>query len=425
MLRTTRRFYIILLSLVFSIIGWIFINDDIFVQFSVLSTLLILFCLIWTLICTNGIEVVRHSRYSRQKVGDFFEENITVTNHSPFWHFLLEVRDLSPNKDIKASRLIASIGPHQTRLYNSYQFLRKRGDIQLGPFQVSSGDPLGLFVSERISQNKSHLFVLPFFEEITRQPYKFGQLSGGTSLKLPALETSPDASGIREYHPGDPLNRIHWPNSMKRNRLIVKEFDQNPHGSAWIVIDADKFVHIKEQNIEKNIEIAPSFWRFDKKNVYKLPRDTFEYSVSTAATLTEYLIHDGKQVGLLFSGKNSEIIPPEKGERQLSKILDCLTHLQPNGEIPLAPFLETNIALHNAGDLVIIITTSLANRLLSVAESFRRKNIQLLFIILNNPSFNGSHDKNHVVRQLKSNRMLVVEIFYNHSIKNLLQRSLI
>ena len=63
---------------------------------------------------------------------------------------------------------------------------------------------------------------------------------GGNSLRKPSLETTPHAAGIREYYPGDPLNRIHWLSSLKRNQIMVKEFDQDPQASVWKYLDAQK-----------------------------------------------------------------------------------------------------------------------------------------------------------------------------------------
>jgi hypothetical protein len=43
----------------------------------------------------------------------------------------------------------------------------------------------------------------------------FGILPGGHALREKTLEVTPYAAGVREYVPGDPLKRIHWPSSEK------------------------------------------------------------------------------------------------------------------------------------------------------------------------------------------------------------------
>lgn len=254
MIRINKQFSIAFIILILFFLGWRFYYDDIFIKITFLLVLLILFSLFWTIFSAVGIDVYRKSRYSRQRAGDFFEERIEVINHSPFWHFLVEISDLTTEKEFRASRIISSLGPHQSRIYNSRQYLEKRGIIHLGPIKITTGDPFKLFYKEKIVKRKNRLYVQPYYEELNPAAFHFGQLSGGTSLQHPSIETTTHAAGIREFQPGDPLQRIHWPSSMKRNRLIVKEFDQNPYGSVWIFLDAQSDVNIKSADdlIEKD-----------------------------------------------------------------------------------------------------------------------------------------------------------------------------
>ncbi len=420
MIRTSKQLKIAVALLFIFILGWGFYHDDIFIQITFLLSLLILFSLFWAIFSAIGIDVFRKSRYSRQKAGDYFEEKIEVINRSPFWHLLVEITDLTPEKGFRASRIISSIGPHQSRLYNSRQYLEKRGMIYLGPFKVTTGDPFRFFYKEKKFERRNRLFVLPYYEQITPNSYQFGQLSGGISLQRPSLETSTHAAGIREFQPGDPLNRIHWPSSMKRNRLIVKEFDQNPHGSVWIFLDAQKEVNVKSS--ADPLEGDAAQWDFKKQKSYELPRVTFEYAVSITASLTDFFIHQGRQVGFCHSGKQTHLIPAEKGERQMSKILDLLCQVRANGEIPIFPFIESNIAYQNPGNMVILITTSKASMLQQLADLVKRKALNPLFIILNTSSFdNNQEDYKETIQHLEIKSIPAVDFLYGNSIKNILQ----
>ena len=48
--------------------------------------------------------------------------------------------------------------------------------------------------------------------------------------------------GVREYVDGDPLNRIHWMSTARRDRLMVKEFELDPQSDVWIFLDAEREV---------------------------------------------------------------------------------------------------------------------------------------------------------------------------------------
>lgn len=424
MIKPKSGFFFFLLILFTSFLGWIFLHDDIFIQISVLFAFLILFSFFWTLFSISGIEILRHTRYTRQNVGEYFEETINITNNSMLWHFLLEIIDLSPKTTIKSSHAISSIGPHQTRFYNSYQFLDKRGDFQLGPMKISSGDPFGIFLSTKLSAGISHFSVLPFYEEINHHSFHFGQMSGGDSLKMPTLDSTLDASGIREYQAGDPLNRIHWISTMKRGHLIVKEFDQNPHGNVWIILDSERDIHInngryliKEKKENKVISIT-------NRRSFQLSEDTFEYAVSTAATMADFFIRGGKEVGLSHSGKLPKTIPAEKGERQLSKILDILSQVEADGEIPIYPFIESNIGMQSAGNLIVVISTSKSVGISSVIDMAAKKKLSSLIILMNFHSFNSSRQSKEPFNKIKGIKSTFLEISNGDSIKHVLERNL-
>jgi uncharacterized protein (DUF58 family) len=419
MLRTSKQLRTAVALLSIFIIGWAYSYDDIFIRVTLLVFFLILFSFFWALFSASGLDIFRKSRYSRLMAGEFFEEKIEVINRSPFWHLLLEISDLTIEKSFRASRVISSIGPYQSRFYHSRQYLEKRGIIYLGPIKISTSDPFKLFYKEKRFERRNRLYILPYYEQINPAAYHFGQLSGGVNLQHPSLETTTHAAGIREYQPGDPLNRIHWPGSMKRNRLIVKEFDQNPQGSVWIFLDAQKGINVGI-NDDLSEQDAPE-WHFQKQKPYHLPRDSFEYAVSITASLANYFILQGRQVGFCHSGKRTELIPAEKGERQISKILDLLCPVQEDGDIPLFPFIESNISYQNPGNMIILITSSKAKKLNELADLLRRKALNPLFIILDTHSFDNQISDGQTIHQLKLDNIPTFKFIYGNTIKNILQ----
>ena len=54
-----------------------------------------------------------------------------------------------------------------------------------------------------------------------------------------SLQSTSMVMGIREYRPGDAMNRIHWPSSMRHRRLHVKEFELDRTADLWIYLDLD------------------------------------------------------------------------------------------------------------------------------------------------------------------------------------------
>ena len=423
MIKINKRFWIILSFFIISLLGWIYLKDDIFIQLTLVFSLVIISCFIWTLFSVNKIEINRKSRYYKQNVGDYFEEYFEINNNLPIWRFWLEITDQSNLAGYMVSRVISSLGPNQSRSFNSYVQLKRRGAFHLGPIKISSGDPFGIFLSWREIKNEKILLVLPFYATLTKIPLSFGLLMGGNSLQRPSLETTPHAAGLREYLPGDPLNRIHWPSSLKRDQIMVKEFDQDPQASVWIYLDAQHAINYSKK-FEKLNNVDEKPWMLKKKSSYQLPCDSFEYSVSTASSLADYFIKQRRSVGFSCSGKIPEFLPSDKGERQLSKILEILTYTKPDGDFPIRSFIESNVKYQNLGTTVIIITTTASIELRNVAEVIKQRGLYPILIILDAHSFGGKGNVIKLKENLHKSKILVINMKYGDQINKTLQEEL-
>ena len=74
-----------------------------------------------------------------------------------------------------------------------------------------------------------------------------------------------------------------------------------------------------------------------------LPPSTEEYAVSIAASLGRYFLRHRRAVGLVSYGqplkKGPDVLPPDRGGRQLGKILEALALLRAEGDLPISALL--------------------------------------------------------------------------------------
>ncbi len=61
---------------------------------------------------------------------------------------------------------------------------------------------------------------------------------------------------------------------------------------------------------------------------------------------------------MLLLGQNYSILPPERGERQLGKILEMLAILEPAGDMSLLGLVSSQINNLTRGSTIILITPS-------------------------------------------------------------------
>jgi uncharacterized protein (DUF58 family) len=355
---------------------------------------------VWAYFSLTAFSLRREARVLRQQVGQIFEERFRVNNRLFLARLWLEIRDESSLPGNFGSRVLSLIGPNQQRSYVSYTLLNRRGVFKLGPTVISSGDPFGLFRKNRTIDSDQVLIVLPYVVNLNYFPSPVGQFPGGKAILQRATEVTPQAAGVREYFPGDALRCIHWPTSARRDRLMVKEFEQDPQADVWIFLDADQNVHLSTTQ-EEVIPRVDQFWLWKNDTPFKMPMDTFEYAISAAGSIASYYLRQGRAVGVVCASEVTMILPPERGERQLNKILENLTFLKSNGRLPLIGLVETEAPIIPRASTVVLITPSIHPTVEVAVDSLLIRRMKPVMVYLEGRSFGSSLGGEEFLHRLK------------------------
>ena len=109
---------------------------------------------------------------------------------------------------------------------------------------LTSGDPLGIFRFTRETPDTASLVVTPADGRPARASARpTGYLPGGESVHRRTPYVTSSVSGVRDYVPGDSINRIHWPSTARTGRLISKEFELDPLADVWMFLDMYEDAH--------------------------------------------------------------------------------------------------------------------------------------------------------------------------------------
>lgn len=415
-----RKFWIFLLLLICCIFGTFLSNAGIFYRLIYLILLIIVFCFIWTIISINGVQLSRYARVTRQQVGEVFLEHFKITNQYPIICLWLEVRDECVMMGKTGSKVLSLIGPHQKRTYVSYSRLYQRGEYSLGLTKIISGDPLGLFISTRSFQAKQVLTVLPYIVNLKKFPSPPGLLTGGRVIGRRTFEVTPQAAGVREYFPGDPLNRIHWPISVRHGTLMVKEFENDPRADVWIILDANENVHARINRLRMEKEEYP-FWNTQKSVRFTLAPDSFEYAVSTAGSVADYFIRNGRAVGLISAGQTKILLSAERGERQHYRILETLAFLKDEGDIQLMALVGAQASSLPRGSTVVIISTTKNPQIKMVVDVLQQRRLHVVIILMDVSSFGDNVLQESPMNYLEQQGIPVVIIENKMDLKIILE----
>jgi uncharacterized protein (DUF58 family) len=290
----------------------------------------------------------------------------------------------------------------------------------MGPISLAYSDVFGLFKGSREIATPAKLVVYPQLFSIYNFPAPPGLLPGGEALRRQTHQITPNAAGVREYYPGDPLNRIHWLSTARRSQLMVKEFELDPLADVWLVIDSESSVQAIVP-IENSNDAVDSFW--DWLPLLELPAftepvitaelrgsssqrslvpSTEEYSVSIGASLARYFLQHGRAVGLVSLARNLIMLPPDRSGRQLGKILETLALLKSDGDLPLNSWVEAQARHLSRGSIVILITPSVQPEITFLVDRLKHMGLRPVLILLDASSFGGLSNSEVIYTQVKS-----------------------
>jgi uncharacterized protein (DUF58 family) len=336
---------------------------------------------LWTRLSLRGVSVLRKSGADRAQVGQTLRETLAVRNASRLGKLWIELSDHSSLPGHDPGRVVSVPGRSAVE-WDTRTVCVRRGRFHLGPIEVRSGDPLGIFTSRVEYPETPEVIVYPAVVELREAGIPEGALSGGTALQRRTPHVTPNVAGVRDYTPGDAFNRISWSTTARLGRLMVKEFDLDPTADVWIVLDLHDAPH---RPAKRRVNWAPD----DRGN---WPPEawldsTEECAVTVAASLARRFLEEGRNVGLIASGSHLETIPADRSDRQLVKILESLAVVRADGTLSLAELLAAEGRRLGRHDFMIAITPSLEERWVAALAEIAARGVRVSAVLVEPDTF--------------------------------------
>ena len=125
-------------------------------------------------------------------------------------------------------------------LLSRYQYRAlptQRGVVQVGPLRGLFADPFDVAFLRRALDGGDQLTVAPAAVELPAIPLSDGRGQDGTRSTAELAHASHDDAMTREYRPGDPLRRVHWPVTARQGKLMVRAEESVTAPEAAMVLD--------------------------------------------------------------------------------------------------------------------------------------------------------------------------------------------
>lgn len=373
-------------------------------------TVLLLGSWLWAWLNVNGISLERYTRARRSQVGKLAEEQFDVRNRSRLPKLWLEIRDHSTLPGHHPSRVVSSLGGHKHYSWLVRTPCYRRGEYRLGPLTLRSGDPLGIFELSKYIPQVSNIIIYPATVPLPGFHLPEGQIPGGEATRRRTHYLTTNVATVRDYVPGDSFNRIHWRSTAHTGRLMVKEFELDPTSDIWLILDVDSTHHLAQPWTLPEENNRPAVLWSERTTHLELIPSTIEYAVTAAASLAQRYLRARRAVGLLTHTDHRTIIQCDRGERQLSKMLELLAVIEPTGILPLDRLLTAEGHYLDRSSTIIVITPSTDSAWITALNELNRRGIKSVVILIAADTFGPAPNHKKMVAQLWASNIPVYTI---------------
>lgn len=334
-----------------------------------------LLSMIWAIALWRGLSFHREMRQGWAQVGDKFSEQFTITNKSPFPALAVTVIDHSNFPGYKSS-VAWPVGGRFDRLWFMDSYCSKRGLYNVGPTEIHTQDPFGIFEVNILAPYTKEILITPPIVPLRQIAITAGDLHGNGGIKAKMFERTVTAGSVREYASGDSLFSIHWLTTARRDDLFVRTYDQQPSSDWWIILDMDRFVQVG-----RGLD------------------STEEYATILAASLADRGLKENRAVGLLSEGRKPVWLPPKTGSGQRIEIMHALA-VANLGHLTLKNLLTKAPQFIGRKSSAIIITSSVNPEWLAALTTIKQRGITPTVLLIDQQEFGGMLTNTSILNQL-------------------------
>jgi uncharacterized protein (DUF58 family) len=291
-------------------------------------------------------------------VGDRLEITYTLRNTSRLPKPWLEVHNPTTLPGGLPGRAIA-LGSRAERSWLVRAPLMRRGHFRVEPLQIRTGDPFGFFEASASVGQGVAVVVYPRVDPLPMWRLPAASIEGSHSAAERTLQTSPLATAVRPYAPGDSFNRIHWRSTARHGEIQVKEFEVEQTADAWIFLD-----------LERSVQGGRG------------EESTVEVGVRAAASIADKALLENRALGMTVNGHRQAILPADRGGRQHLKVMQLLAAVDGDGTTPLAESLIAAAGRLRRGMTAIVITPSVDRTWIRPLAALRTRGISSVVVTL-------------------------------------------
>ena len=247
--------------------------------------------------------------------------------------FSLRLREVAPTGTSRLLAYLPHLAPGAEREIGYQTRFERRGFARLPRIQTTTAFPFGLFVKATQPEAGEEVLVLPKIDPL---PVDLLRALGEAGVAVwPVRGPGPELHDLRPFRVGDDTRLIHWKQSAKLDRQMVKELELEEGGRVTLIIE-DPARPPREPG-----EI-----------------DRLEEDIRFVASLAAHLLRTDAEVELLHHHSDR---PVYRGETELLHFLEYLArYAPPESEVMVPPVGATGVGLDEATTITVWLGRGLA-----------------------------------------------------------------
>jgi len=338
---------------------------------------------LWERYALTRIEYHRHLSAKRAFFGEELLLELEVTNRKLLPLPWVEIDDEMP-EDItflkgKTTSSHKTARVHLTSLLSLGWYHRvkrrypiccdHRGHLTFGPARIRSGDLFGFSRQEIEVNDVNRLIVYPKIVPLEQPSIPSKQPLGDILTKRYIFQDPILTMGVRDYHFGDSLKRIHWKTTARLGKLQTKVYEPTTSVDMGIFLDVRT--------------VKPPTWGMIQQRL--------ELGVMAAASIANHAMAAGYRVGLYANQRRQPIgepvrIPPSQHTEQMVNILDALAQIHSAAEsMPISRFISLESRNLPWGSTLVLITAMPTETLLATLLRMKRFGRRVALVIIGGP----------------------------------------
>lgn len=307
MIPSERVYLLLLLGIAIAVVLAIVFD----VRVSLLATLLF-DAIVLTLAVWDGLRVKAHrvqvTRSPLQRLSIGRDNPVVLSVRSGDRVSKIRLRDYYPLEfEVSKPTLDAFLTPNSTEELTYTIHPDSRGEFKWGDIQVRQLGRWGLAWNNWKIPASQTVAVYPDLMGLRELSIRLTLQNTGTMRQSRRIGMGTEFAELREYGLGDDTRLIDWKATARRSRPLVRVLEPEREQTLIILLDRGRLMTAQVQGLKR-----------------------FDWGLNASLSLALAGLHRGDRVGVgVFDREVTTWIPPERGQRQLPKLIERLTPIQP------------------------------------------------------------------------------------------------